>query len=75
MDDRFNAEIALNKVRGKRVMFVGDSLQRGQWQSFVCMVEWMIPADKKSLNRGSFLSVFTAKVIFFFTHLLERKKL
>ncbi|KAG6603580.1 Protein trichome birefringence-like 3, partial [Cucurbita argyrosperma subsp. sororia] len=58
---RFDAEIALNKMRGKRVMFVGDSLQRGQWQSFVCMVEWMIPADKKSLNRGSFLSVFTAK--------------
>ncbi|CAK9319868.1 unnamed protein product [Citrullus colocynthis] len=58
---RFNAEIALKKLRGKRLMFVGDSLQRGQWQSFVCMVEWMIPEDKKSLKRGRFLSVFTAK--------------
>ena len=43
-------------------MFVGDSLQRGQWQSFVCMVEWMIPEDQKSLKRGRFHSVFTIKV-------------
>lgn len=45
-------------------MFVGDSLQRGQWQSFVCMVEWMIPEDQKSLKRGRFHSVFTIKVPF-----------
>ncbi|KAG6595393.1 Protein trichome birefringence-like 3, partial [Cucurbita argyrosperma subsp. sororia] len=58
---RFNAEIALKKLRGKRLMFVGDSLQRGQWQSFVCMVQWLIPEDKKSLKRGRFHSVFSAK--------------
>lgn len=59
---RFNPEVALKKLRGKRLMFVGDSLQRGQWQSFVCMVEWIIPEDKKSMKRGLFLSVFRAKV-------------
>ncbi|OAY43735.1 protein trichome birefringence-like 3 [Manihot esculenta] len=58
---RFNPELALKKLRGKRLMFVGDSLQRGQWQSFVCLVEWLIPEDKKSLKRGRFLSVFRAK--------------
>ncbi|CAN1142225.1 Protein trichome birefringence-like 3 [Linum perenne] len=58
---RFDAEVALKKIRGKRLMFVGDSLQRGQWQSFVCLVEWIIPQDKKSLKRGDFHTVFTAK--------------
>ncbi|WCJ28048.1 Protein trichome birefringence-like 3 [Euphorbia peplus] len=58
---RFNPEVALKKLRGKRLLFVGDSLQRGQWQSFVCMVEWIIPQDMKSLKRGRSHSVFTAK--------------
>ena len=60
--DRFNPELALKKLRGKRILFVGDSLQRGQWQSFVCMVESIIPEDKKSMRRGRSLSVFKAKV-------------
>ncbi|XP_065853771.1 protein trichome birefringence-like 3 [Euphorbia lathyris] len=58
---RFNPEVALKKLRGKRLMFVGDSLQRGQWQSFVCMVEWIIDEDKKSMKRGRSHSVFKAK--------------
>ncbi|KAH7553858.1 hypothetical protein JRO89_XS12G0068000 [Xanthoceras sorbifolium] len=58
---RFNPELALKKLRNKRLLFVGDSLQRGQWQSFVCMVEFIIPEDKKSMKRGRALSVFKAK--------------
>ncbi|KDP24428.1 hypothetical protein JCGZ_24992 [Jatropha curcas] len=58
---RFSAELALKKLRGKRLLFVGDSLQRGQWQSFVCMVEWLISEDKKSMKRGRSHSVFRAK--------------
>ncbi|KAJ8898994.1 hypothetical protein K2173_008497 [Erythroxylum novogranatense] len=58
---RFNPKVALKKLQGKRLMFVGDSLQRGQWQSFVCLVEGIIPEDKKSLKRGRFHSVFKAK--------------
>ncbi|PKA66906.1 hypothetical protein AXF42_Ash003563 [Apostasia shenzhenica] len=57
---RFNAITLLEKLRGKRLMFVGDSLQRGQWQSLVCMVESHIPLDKKSMKRST-LSVFIAK--------------
>ncbi|XP_021906320.1 protein trichome birefringence-like 3 [Carica papaya] len=58
---RFNPEVALKKLRGKRLMFVGDSLQRGQWQSFVCLVEFIIPKEGKSMKRGRFHSVFKAK--------------
>nr|CAD1833049.1 unnamed protein product [Ananas comosus var. bracteatus] len=57
----FNPRIVLEKLRGKRLMFVGDSLQREQWQSFVCMVESILPHEGKSMNRSRSLSVFTAK--------------
>ena len=60
---RFNPELALKKLRGKRLLFVGDSLQRGQWQSFVCLVEWIIPEDKKSMKQGRSHTVFRAKVL------------
>ncbi|XP_010253783.1 PREDICTED: protein trichome birefringence-like 3 [Nelumbo nucifera] len=58
---RFNPEVVLEKLRGKRLMFVGDSLQRGQWQSFVCLVESRIPEGQKSMRRGRSHSVFRAK--------------
>ena len=53
----------LEKLRGKRLMFVGDSLQRGQWLSFVCLVQSHIPPEEKSMNRSRTLSVFRAKVL------------
>ncbi|KAB1994597.1 hypothetical protein E1A91_D13G113000v1 [Gossypium mustelinum] len=58
---RFHPELALQKLRGKRLLFAGDSLQRNQWESFVCMVEWTIPPEKKSMKRGKVHSVFKAK--------------
>ncbi|KAF5182627.1 trichome birefringence-like [Thalictrum thalictroides] len=58
---KFDPIAALEKLRGKRLMFVGDSLQRGQWQSFVCLVESAIPDGQKSMKRGRSLSVFRAK--------------
>ncbi|XP_072975379.1 protein trichome birefringence-like 3 isoform X2 [Typha angustifolia] len=57
----FDAQIVLKKLRGKRLMFVGDSLQRAQWQSFVCHVQSQIPENAKSINRSRSLSVFRAK--------------
>ncbi|KGN44504.1 protein trichome berefringence-like 7 [Cucumis sativus] len=35
---RFDVEKALEMLRGKRVVFVGDSLSRTQWESWVCML-------------------------------------
>ncbi|BFG36437.1 hypothetical protein CerSpe_227110 [Prunus speciosa] len=58
---RFDPEVTLEKLRGKRLLFVGDSLQRGQWQSLVCMVESIIPEDQKSIRRGRAHTVFKAK--------------
>ncbi|KAE8702347.1 Protein trichome birefringence-like 3 [Hibiscus syriacus] len=54
-------QVALEKLRGKRLVFSGDSLQRNQWESFVCMVEWTIPPQKKSLTLGKVHNVFKAK--------------
>lgn len=58
---RFNAPLVLEKLRNKRLIFVGDSMQRAQWQSFVCMVQVHIPANHKSMTRSRSLNVFRAK--------------
>ncbi|MQM05718.1 hypothetical protein Taro_038532 [Colocasia esculenta] len=58
---RFDPAVALEKLRGKRLMFAGDSLQRGQWLSFVCMVEFLLPSHDKSMKRSRSLSIFTTK--------------
>ncbi|KAI3441403.1 PMR5N domain-containing protein [Psidium guajava] len=57
----FDPAKVLKKLRGKRLMFVGDSLQRGQWQSFVCLVESIMPENQKSMKRGRAHSIFKAK--------------
>ncbi|MED6211969.1 hypothetical protein PIB30_078640 [Stylosanthes scabra] len=36
---RFNGAALLERLRNKRLVFVGDSLNRGQWVSMVCLVE------------------------------------
>lgn len=59
---RFNARLMLEKLRGKRLMFVGDSLNRNQWESMVCLLQSVIPPGKKSVNRVGSLSVFRAEV-------------
>ncbi|KAK6114996.1 hypothetical protein DH2020_007265 [Rehmannia glutinosa] len=35
---RFNSRSVLELLRGKRVVFVGDSLSRTQWESMICML-------------------------------------
>lgn len=50
------------KLRGKRLVFVGDSLNRGQWISMVCLLQSVVPADKKSMSPNAPLTIFRAKV-------------
>jgi hypothetical protein len=45
------------------MMFVGDSLNRGQYVSMVCLLNSIIPEDAKSMETFDSLTVFTAKVI------------
>jgi hypothetical protein len=52
----------LETLRGKRMMFVGDSLNRGQYVSMVCLLHRLIPEDQKSMETFGSLTVFTAKV-------------
>ncbi|KAI5434021.1 protein trichome birefringence-like 33 [Lathyrus oleraceus] len=58
---KFNASLMLETLRGKRMMFVGDSLNRGQYVSFVCLLHRLIPEDAKSMETFDSLTVFTAK--------------
>lgn len=44
----FSARAILEKLRGKRVVFVGDSLSRTQWESLICMLMTGVE-DKKSV--------------------------
>ncbi|XP_059627961.1 xylan O-acetyltransferase 1-like isoform X2 [Cornus florida] len=55
---KFKAKLLLEKLRNKRLMFVGDSLNRNQWESMICFVQSIVPPGKKSLNKTGSLSVF-----------------
>uniref|UniRef100_A0A5B6Z6I6 Putative Trichome birefringence-like 33 isoform 1 n=1 Tax=Davidia involucrata TaxID=16924 RepID=A0A5B6Z6I6_DAVIN len=57
----FNATLMLETLRGKRMMFVGDSLNRGQYVSMICLLHSIIPEDAKSMKTNGSLTVFTAK--------------
>ncbi|KAM1126255.1 xylan O-acetyltransferase 1-like [Malus sylvestris] len=55
---KFNARLLLEKLRNKRLMFVGDSLNRNQWESMICFAQSAVPPGRKSLVKNGSLSVF-----------------
>ncbi|KAG2285237.1 hypothetical protein Bca52824_044841 [Brassica carinata] len=57
----FNATLMLETLRGKRMMYVGDSLNRGMFVSMICLLHRIIPEDQKSIKTSGSLTVFTAK--------------
>ncbi|KAG0463640.1 hypothetical protein HPP92_019200 [Vanilla planifolia] len=57
----FNATLMLENLRGKRMMYVGDSLNRGQFVSMVCLLHRIIPENSKSMETFDSLTVFKAK--------------
>lgn len=56
---RFDGLNFLEKMKGKSVMFVGDSLGRNQWESLLCMILSGAPqSGQTQINRGEPLSTF-----------------
>ncbi|XP_010273483.1 PREDICTED: protein trichome birefringence-like 38 [Nelumbo nucifera] len=52
---RFNGEDFIRRFKGKKIMFVGDSLSLNQWQSLICMLHAAVPQAKYNLvNRQAF---------------------
>ncbi|KAJ4843698.1 hypothetical protein Tsubulata_047123 [Turnera subulata] len=66
---RFDGQDLLEKLRGKSIMFVGDSLSLNQWQSLTCMLHVAAPLAQYTSSRTGGLSIFNfpaynAKVMF-----------
>ncbi|KAF3668275.1 hypothetical protein P3S67_016709 [Capsicum chacoense] len=48
----------LRRVKGKRIMFIGDSLSLNQWQSLTCMLHVALPQLNYTLQRKGGVSNF-----------------
>ncbi|EXB54088.1 hypothetical protein L484_017525 [Morus notabilis] len=56
---RFNGLEFLRKFKGKKILFVGDSLSLNQWQSLTCMLHASVPQSNFTLTRNGGLSTFS----------------
>lgn len=54
----FNGLDFLLKMRGKTILFVGDSLGRNQWQSLICMISAAVPHSPTQKHIADPLSTF-----------------
>uniref|UniRef100_A0A1D1YHD8 Tyrosine--tRNA ligase n=2 Tax=Anthurium amnicola TaxID=1678845 RepID=A0A1D1YHD8_9ARAE len=53
---RFDGEGFLQRMKGKKMMFVGDSISQNQWESLNCMLHAAVPDAKTSFSRREPLS-------------------
>lgn len=44
---RLNATDFLERLRGKRLVFIGDSLNRNMWESMVCILRQSVKKKKR----------------------------
>lgn len=56
---RFNGYLFLERWRGKKIMFVGDSLSLNQWISLTCMIHSSMPNARYTLIKRNDLSSVT----------------
>ncbi|KAK6164706.1 hypothetical protein DH2020_001570 [Rehmannia glutinosa] len=64
---RFDAKVMLDKLRDKRLVFVGDSIGRNQWESLLCMLSSAVP-NKTSIYEvnGSPITKHSGSLVFKF---------
>ncbi|XP_057441784.1 xylan O-acetyltransferase 1-like [Lotus japonicus] len=55
---KFKPRLLFEKIRGKRLLFVGDSLNRNQWESMVCMVQSVAPPEQKTWYKNGSFAIF-----------------
>ncbi|KAL8507691.1 hypothetical protein ACS0TY_018291 [Phlomoides rotata] len=55
---KFNGQDFVGRYKGKKIMFVGDSLSLNQWQSLTCMLHTSLPQSKFTLTKIGNLSTF-----------------
>ncbi|PHT43745.1 Protein trichome birefringence-like 43, partial [Capsicum baccatum] len=55
---KFDGLDFLRRVKGKRIMFIGDSLSLNQWQSLACMLHAALPQLNYTLQRKGGVSNF-----------------
>ncbi|XP_010535369.1 PREDICTED: protein PMR5 [Tarenaya hassleriana] len=55
---RFNGAEFLLKMKGKSIMFAGDSIGKNQWESLICMIVSSAPTTRTQMTRGLPLSTF-----------------
>lgn len=48
---RFDGKSFLTKYRGKKIMFIGDSVSLNQWQSFMCLLHSSVP-EARIIEKG-----------------------
>ncbi|WOH11927.1 hypothetical protein DCAR_0831423 [Daucus carota subsp. sativus] len=56
---RFNGLDFLRRWRGKKIMFVGDSLSLNEWQSLCCMLHASVPKSRTTYVRRELVSSVT----------------
>ncbi|KFK35420.1 hypothetical protein AALP_AA5G282000 [Arabis alpina] len=82
---RFNATRMLEMIRGKRLVFVGDSINRNQWESMLCMLFQAVKDPKRvyearnrriTKEKGNYsfrFADYKCTVEFYVTHFLVRE--
>lgn len=65
--NRFDAKYMLEKLRNRRVVFVGDSIGRNQWESLLCLLSSAV-SDNSSIYEvnGSPITKHMGSLIFKF---------
>ena len=77
---RFNATDFLTRLRGKRLMLVGDSMNRNQFESMLCLLREGLPdkskmfeihGNKITKGRGYYVFKFVVIIYFYIIILLQ----